>query len=44
MSDNNEPEGQKCSGNCDTCSYKYFDSMENYEFICELDGHEVFQL
>ena len=42
MRDNNEQEEQKCSGNCDTCSYKYFDSMENYEFICELDGHEVF--
>ena len=34
-------DNKECSGNCDNCPHKYFDSMESYEFVCDITGHEV---
>ena len=30
-----------CCGDCEVCPNKTFDSIEAYEFICDLDGHAV---
>lgn len=40
-SDDGENLENVCCGDCDVCPNKTFDSIEAYEFICDLDGHVV---
>ena len=37
----NKKKEQECSGNCETCPDKTFDSESTYEFICNKYGWVV---
>ena len=39
--DNENDKKQECSGNCETCPDKTFDSESAYEFICNKYGWVV---